>query len=68
MVPGAYRHTLVIENRAEIVRMDVADHEGLHAGFVSCRADQSNSLDALESRCHVLEEMLFVFLNVRHAD
>ena len=45
VVPGAHGDALGVEYRADIVRVDIAEHEGEHGDFLAGGADESEARD-----------------------
>ena len=68
MVPGTNRDTLVVEDGAEVMRMNIIDEERLYAGLVCRRANQPHAVNIAELLHHIFEQLRFVPGDIVHSD
>ena len=67
VVPCAHRNAELVEQRAQIVRMDALHEEGHHPRLAWRRAVEAQPLNALQLRVGVLRELVLVGRQGRHA-
>ena len=63
VMPGPYRHPLLVQDGAGIVRMDAIDNEGEYACFRRGLADDLNAINRRRGRSRVIQKVLFVSLD-----
>ena len=54
----AHGNTVLVEDRADIMRMNRTERKRYHAGFMGRRADDAQGVDGFQLSCRVLEEFV----------
>src|ERR1051325_9400571 len=58
---GTNGDALLVEDRADVVRMDALDSEGENAGLLSRRADNGHPGNIGQTRGRIFEKLVFIF-------
>src|ERR1041385_6847430 len=60
VMPGAHGDAFLVEDRADVVWMNVIDHKRKHARFVLCSADDAHAFDRRDALGRVTQQLGFV--------
>ena len=57
---GAHCNAFLIQDRADVVRMNVVNHEGEYGGFLPSCTDDSYTFDCGDPFCRIVQQLLLV--------